>query len=285
MKKYLILISALTVTGCVNNGQKDIYTNQHNIDVVKLATESKTQKSLKNVFAIIDQFDELPELEQLHTKVNGTEWNFTTQKYDYVANTSAGICGTTISDDADFSLSVFVEIYGYYFDRKYKQHELSPEYKQLSNLFFDKNMIDSITPKERAMLQKCIYTRYCNNTYFGKHFCGLGFERSQECTDFRKEYFDSKRNELCLFNYNDWLPDDIKISKYENLLKLYGAYKSSLKECDSKIIKTNNFVCDKQPDGSQKCYEQEHKLTDAEKQQCYDEVEKKLNALAKSGDL
>ena len=157
MKKHLILISALTVTGCVNNGQKDIYTNQHNIDVVKLATESKTQKSLKNVFAIIDQFDELPELERLDTKVNGTKWNFTTQKYDYVADTSAGICGTTIRSDADFSLSVFVEIYGYYF-RNGKQYELSPEYKQLANLFFDKNMIDSITPKERAMLQKCIYT-------------------------------------------------------------------------------------------------------------------------------
>ena len=80
MKKYLILISALTVTGCVNNGQKDIYTNQHNIDVVKLATESKTQKSLKNVFAIIDQFDELPELERLDTKVNGTKWNLRYEK-------------------------------------------------------------------------------------------------------------------------------------------------------------------------------------------------------------
>lgn len=297
MKKILLLTYVVVLTGCFGNtGHYDDDTKKiqqsieqlNETDIANLAVEAKSNKSLKNAFKVFEQFDEITQIcNQFTEKGWGNEPD---KEVLNCSETNMGIC-----DDVSFafdssktkvSFSKFSVVFGKYCDYQAncpnrmgygynKEQQLQAEYKDKKFNMLKNYFLDDLSAKDKAMLQKCM-------TFVRG---GWWTETANGCREFWEEYSKSKDSNKCLFNYKAYLPNDIKINSYNNFVRLYVAYKESIFECNTKIIKTGNFVCDKQADGSENCYEQEHKLTDVEKQQCYDEVEKKLNALAKSGDL
>lgn len=269
MKKCFILIHVLILTACTNIAQKQQETEQQNeIYTANLATEAVSNKSLKNAFKVFEQIDELT------TVCKTGEYHDSPELHcndDYF-----GICDDWMNN---MTRSEFYVLFGKmcnYNPNCYdgvREHNTtrSKKFEIIKKYFLTKDM----STRDKAMLQKCLYL-YKGNWWDNE---------TDDCSDFWSEYKARKTEDKCLFDYKIYLPNNIKISSYKNFVKLYVAYKESMFECDTKSIKTGNFVCDKLKDGSEKCYEKEHKLTGEEKQQCYDEVEKKLNALAKSGDL
>ena len=265
MKKILILIPIFSLTGCFSNPKiteikADLeQLNETDKTMANLSTEAKTNKSLKNAFKVFEQLDK----ETCKT---------------------IGLDGAGFYIGARLSISRFHVVFGkecrydvscplILLEEETDEQKLLLEYKDKKFNMIKKYFLEDLSAKEKVMIKECM----------SQHRGWWWAKDGEECGKFWSEY--AEDSSKCLFNYQSYLPSDIKISSYDNFIKLYNAYKESLLECDNKIIKNGNFVCDKQTDGSEKCYEQEHKLTDVEKQQCYDEVEKKLSALAQSGDL
>ena len=283
-------MSVVALTGCFGNNSRwesDTQQIQKSIeqlnetDVANLATEAKNNKNLKNAFKVFEQFDEITKIcNQFTDKGWGDEPD---KEILDCSDTNIGICDTISFDNVEVSVSKFYTVLGktckyqtYCSSSLYtKEQELQAEYKNKKFNILKTYFLNDLSAKDKAMLQKCMI--FVRGSWWKEYEDG--------CDKFWEEYNKSNDSAKCLFDYKTYLPNDIKINSYTNFVKLYVAYKKSMFECDNKIIKTGNFVCEKQSDGSENCYEQEHKLTDVEKQQCYDEVEKKLNALAKSGDL
>ena len=271
--KYIVLGTFVSfLVGCVGTEPASNISELND-----LAEKATTEKSLKNVFKILEEFDSLGELDNLGIRIFNEDGY---KNRDIVDYNNAGICSMLPSKEyrpyPDYSLTLFAEIYGFYpiyphvKNASRKEHTLSAKYKQMSNLFFDKSIIDTISVKERALLQQCWPSG------------GYRWTGDAKCDGFRKEYFAAKKNTRCLFNYKNFLPDDIKISSYGRLVQLYIAYKQSIEECDNNnVVKTGEYVCN----ADKKCSEVERELSPEEKQQCYDDVERKLNDIAKSGDL
>jgi hypothetical protein len=87
-------------------------------------------------------------------------------------------------------------------------------------------------------------------------------DNSDECILVRRKYANSKNSKKCLFDYKQYLPNDMKVSSLNNFYKLYNAYKESIKECEEKMG-----------------------ITTQERQQCFVDTEKKVKQIAKSGNL
>ena len=274
MNKFSTLIAVFALIGCSGVSSRYTETNTtpkklNENEIANLAATAKTNKSLSNAFAVLAQFEDVHPI--CRKKLVGWGDN---EHEEIMCNPKAlGICETIYLGDGDTgktSQSVYDVSLG-------KQCGLEAyncsDYQNATTQYiakkFDilkKYFLTNLSAKDKAMMQKChTYARSWYTT------------NEEGCAEWLASGIKTK----CLFDYQAYLPNNIKISSYENFVALYIAYQESIFECDTKTTKTGEFVCDEQ----ENCYEKENELTVEEKQHCYNEVEKKLKDLAQSGDL
>lgn len=118
---------------------------------------------------------------------------------------------------------------------------------------FDKN--NGLSEKERYCLT-LNYSHY--ETYDFIH-------NEDECIVMRRTLLQNDDLFKCLFDYKDFIPDDVKIGTFDNFRDLVNAFIESLSECDRQ--------------------RQRNQITESEYNTCIDEAKTKVEQIAKSGVL